>query len=102
MRPHAVEKKFPVIKQSDCKDISGYLKTSCDHYPNRHKTSIYCLPATFLACEWCSLIFLALCGQANVQDHGEERGQTAVFAGFYFSQNVKRWVGSLGTGGRGG
>ena len=44
MRPRAVEKKFPVIKQSDCKDISNYqnkyLKTSCDHYPNRHKASI--------------------------------------------------------------
>ena len=48
MRPRAVEKKFPVIKESDCKDISGYLKTSCDHYPNRHKASIYCLPATGL------------------------------------------------------
>ena len=51
MRPRAVEKKFPAIKQSDCKDISDYLKTSFDHYPNRHKASIYCLPATCLDCE---------------------------------------------------
>ena len=71
MRPRAVEKKFPAIKQSDCKDVSDYPKTSCDYYPNRHKASIYCLPATCLDSEYSSLIFLALCGKANVQ---EQRG----------------------------
>ena len=62
MRPRAVEKKFPAIKQSDCKDVSDYPKTSCDYYPNRHKASIHCLPATSLDSEYSSLIFLALCG----------------------------------------
>ena len=51
MRPGTVEKKFPAIKESDCKDISDYLKTSFDHYPNRHKASIYCLPDSCLDCE---------------------------------------------------
>ena len=63
MRPRAVEKKFPAIKQSDFMDVSDYLKTSCDHYPNRHKAlSVYCLPATCLDCEYSSLISLALRG----------------------------------------
>ena len=99
MRPRAVEKKFPAIKQSDCKDVSDYPKTSCDYYPNRHKASIYCL---LVQTANTALSFSSLFAARQTSKSREERGQTTVFAGFYFSKNVKRWVGSLGTGARGG